>query len=114
MDRNEQERLASEHAAEISFDERKKNELIKRLTFELDRDEAEPGIGRDRDTIFLELNEVLGLNHDGQSVSTTVIDYQQLSNDALNDIGMSRCAVCGTATYPNGDPDWKHCSPDQQ
>lgn len=63
MDRNEQERLAREHGPEISLaDELKRNELIKRLTFELDRDEAEPGIGRDRDTVFRELNEALGLD----------------------------------------------------
>lgn len=38
----------------------------------------------------------------------TQADYDALSDAELHDIGMYRCE-CGTAVYPNGDPDWQHC-----
>lgn len=39
-------------------------------------------------------------------------DFDQYTEDDLLDIGMHRCA-CGSAVYPNGDPDWKHCALDK-
>lgn len=37
--------------------------------------------------------------------------YDALSDEALDDIGMYRCA-CGASHYPTGDPDDQHCELD--
>ena len=127
MDRNEQERLASEHGTGISLaEERKRSERIKRLTFELDRDEADPGIGRDRDTVSRELNDALWLNKTGgippagwqemilptkgQNMATAMSEYDAMPDDVLHDMGMYRCN-CGSAFYPAGDGT-RHCEQD--
>lgn len=45
-------------------------------------------------------------------MSATNPPFDDYSDEQLRDAGMYRCAACGVAVYPNGDPDWKHCAAD--
>lgn len=95
-------------------DETRKNELIKRLTFELDRDEAEPGSGRSRETIFQELNQVLGLipkDDKSEELDVTDIPKGPLTDADLEDMGGRRCA-CGEPVFQLGVPNEQHCELD--
>lgn len=44
-------------------------------------------------------------------MTTTQADYDTQTDEQLDDMGMYRCG-CGTAVYPNGDPDRRHCERD--
>ncbi len=102
---------------DFSFeDEEKKHALIKRLLFEVDRDEAEAGSGRDRDVIFRELNAALGLpqaslNEDCGEGSMSIENQQALSDTDLEDMGGRRC-VCGEPVFQLGIPNEQHCELD--
>jgi len=117
MNQNDPDYLAGEYGSTFHHEvEAKKSELIKRLMFELDRDESEPGCGRDRDTIFRELNEVLGLavqfeHDDSGGQSMTEASNAHLTDADLEDMGGRRCA-CGEPVFQLGVPNEQHCELD--
>lgn len=42
---------------------------------------------------------------------TAMSEYDAMSDDALHEIGMYRCA-CGKAAASDGDPESRHCEAD--
>ena len=117
MSQNDPDLSGVIHGSDFSCEiEVAKNQLIKRLTFELDRDEAEPGCGRDRDIIFRELNEALGLSTSPSDSKPgghdmTIVDKSNLTDADLEDMGGRRCA-CGEPVFQLGIPNEQHCELD--